>query len=331
MIPHPQGPVKVGAAMPRLTRSKEEGLADGRACLEAALRYLALGWHVLADCPPDHVGVGRGHGRDCDHPGKAPLVRWKELQQRPPSVQEARDWWHTWPNANVGVALGQLLRIDVDGPDGENLLQRLCRGDLPATLEFDSGRDNGGRGLLYAAPPGIVLRTSVEGASIGQELRLQAHGAQTVLPPSRHPSGSYYAWRPGRSPGKVSVASAPAWLVEALQVCGGRKVRTASVQDDTEPIEKGKRDTVLTSLAGTMRRRGFSQAAIAAALQVTNEERCDPPLDPSQVEKIAESVARYSPEAVPAILVRCAPAPPRRLIVPGPRCSRCVRFDGEVR
>jgi putative DNA primase/helicase len=292
-----------GGNLSPLPRSADEGLTDGRACLAAALRYLALGWHVLADCPPDHVGVGKAHARNCSSLGKSPVVRWAEYQTRPPAEQEVLGWWRWQGNANVAVALGRLLRIDVDGPGGEKTLRDLSRGDLPRTPEFDSGRDNGGRGLLYAAPPGVVLRTSVEGASVGQELRLQGLGAQTVLPPSRHHLGSYYAWRPGRSPHEVAVAPAPAWLVEVLQAkTAGGKGKRAPVLGDDEKIEDGKRDTLLTSLAGTMRRRGMVEEEIYAALVVVNDRRCQPPLDDDQVRKIAESIAKRKPADVAVLL-----------------------------
>src|SRR5438094_133742 len=80
------------------------------------------GWPALALCPPDHVGVGKKHAKTCDSRGKMPLVRWKGYQERLPSEADVRGWWGTWPNANVGVALGgpgRLARLDVDGPLGE--------------------------------------------------------------------------------------------------------------------------------------------------------------------------------------------------------------------
>ena len=64
--------------------------------------------------------------------------------------------------------------------------------------------------------------------------------------------------------------------------------------------------TVLTniaSIAGTMRRRGLSAQAIAAALQAENEERCEEPLDEDEIERIAISVARYEPTKTQADLV----------------------------
>ena len=60
-------------------------------------------------------------------------------------------------------------------------------------------------------------------------------------------------------------------------------------------IPSGRRNTTLTSLAGSMRRRGFGEESIAAALLVHNRERCDPPLGEAEVRTIAHSIIRYQP------------------------------------
>ena len=57
------------------------------------------------------------------------------------------------------------------------------------------------------------------------------------------------------------------------------------------------RNVRLTSAAGSMRRRGMGQAAILAALEVENQDRCDPPLPYSELIEIAASIARYEPQA----------------------------------
>jgi hypothetical protein len=193
-----------------------ERVADGAACLEAALRYLNHGWPVLALCPPDHIGVGREHGRACKTPGKRPWHAWKQYQDKQPTEAEVRCWWRSLPNSNVGMALGRMLRIDTDGPAGEDLLRRWSGGDLPPTLEFTGDTTKGGRGLLYLAPPGVALRSTSEVPREGQELRLQGLGAQTVLPPSRHPKGMLYRWKRGHGIGEIAPAPAPEWLVQRL-------------------------------------------------------------------------------------------------------------------
>ncbi len=57
----------------------------------------------------------------------------------------------------------------------------------------------------------------------------------------------------------------------------------------------GNRNAHLTSLAGSMRRRAMSEAAIAAGLKAENAALPDP-LPESEVEGIARSIARYEPE-----------------------------------
>src|SRR5262249_54881192 len=71
----------------------------------------------------------------------------------------------------------------------------------------------------------------------------------------------------------------------------------ASPADSTKlsarAIPQGQRNTHLTSLAGSLRRTGLSQAAMIAALKAENVAKCDPPLDDAEVEKIAANIGRY--------------------------------------
>jgi hypothetical protein len=62
-------------------------------------------------------------------------------------------------------------------------------------------------------------------------------------------------------------------------------------------VLEGARNAHLTSLGGTLRRKGMSEAGIRAALLVENGERCTPRLSDEEVGKIAASVSRYEPAA----------------------------------
>lgn len=62
-------------------------------------------------------------------------------------------------------------------------------------------------------------------------------------------------------------------------------------------IPTGKRDETLTSMAGSMRRRGMAPESILAALREENG-RCDPPLADRDLERISKSVGRYEPAVV---------------------------------
>jgi hypothetical protein len=83
--------------------------------------------------------------------------------------------------------------------------------------------------------------------------------------------------------------------VDAVLALVPPEARHASAAVVGERIAAGGRDKALTSLAGTMRRRGMAEAAIYAALEVVNREQCDPPLPEREVRRIARSVGRYSP------------------------------------
>jgi hypothetical protein len=280
----------------------------GGQCLAAALDYLKIGWAPLALCHPSHLAMGKPHCKDCSSPGKRSWHRWKEFQERLPTERELRGWWAERPHSNVGLALGPVsgvVRIDVEGESGERLLRELSGGDLPRAWEMTTGK---GRGLLYRIPPGVVLRTTAEPIKSGEELRLQALGAQTVLPPSVHPSGRRYAWTPGDSPFEFSHGTLmPAWLVAQMRADVKRRKPTtagtaAPLFDGPDvAIPEGGRHSHLLSLAGAMRRYGADAAEIAAALCSVNARLCRGPLGEAEVQFLANDVAgRYPPAAARA-------------------------------
>jgi hypothetical protein len=274
------------------------------ACLQAALQYLRLGWSVLPLCPHDHIGVRRAnkkHSTECDPDswGKIPWIRWAEFQERLPTEEEVREWFRLLPNSNLGCALGpvsKMVRIDVDGPAGEEKLQQMSGGVLPDTLAFVTGRLNGGRGLLYGIPPGVTLRTITKKEQQAmQELRFQARGSQTVLPPSRHKSGSLYSWVPGHSPDERELAPMPEWFIAAMTA--QTKGKTLSARVPGEKVPKGGRKTEIDHQAGKLRAfcPDLSVDSIDAALQNHNAEVCDPPLAEHTVREVAEWVSEKPP------------------------------------
>jgi hypothetical protein len=293
-----------------MDEATRQRLADGEACLQAALKYLALGLSSLALCPSDHVGVGaasRKHSKSCQSPGKRPWHTWSEFQDRLPTEDEVRHWWALVPNSNVGIALGPVskaIRIDVDSAAAEFKLQTLSGGNLPPTWQFRGDTSLPKRGLLYQIPAGVVLQTTKTNPDNKEELRFQAKGAQTAMPPSRHPKGMIYAWEPGHSPEDRPLALMPDWLIEIMSVHAspernGQPSKNGFHEKAAEApdvIEDGKRHTILLSLAGTMRRRGMNGEEILAALRVVNERRCRPPLSDQEVSVLSEDVAtRYQP------------------------------------
>jgi putative DNA primase/helicase len=130
-----------------------------------------------------------------------PHVSWKDAQTTRPSAELLRQWWTKWPDAWVGLALGevsQTVRIDMDGVVPASELP-----PLPETAEFVT--PSGGRGWLLQWCVGLETEVIWRGTQPHQELRLQSGGAYTVIPGS--PASPGYRWVRD-----TPVARVPLWL-----------------------------------------------------------------------------------------------------------------------
>jgi hypothetical protein len=134
----------------------------------------------------------------------------------------------------------------------------------------------------------------VKKGSIRPGLDVQGEVAYVICPPSDHISGGSYVWEASRRPEDIALAPLPEWIIAAAS----RTRRPGEVGNGLKMdalIPSGERNTVLTSLAGTMRRRGMSAEAIVAALLTENGRKCRPPLPEEEVCSIVQSIERYSP------------------------------------
>ena len=109
--------------------------------------------------------------------------------------------------------------------------------------------------------------------------------------------GGYIIWWPSvglEATGDIEdISPPPQWLVDALTRTSEKPKNEAPSGDGR--IREGRRNSALASIAGAMRRKGASPAAIEAALLAENAARCVPPLDEQEVCKIAASVGGYAP------------------------------------
>ena len=186
-----------------------------------------------------------------------------------------------------------IVVIDVDhrpGIDGDESVLELQHqlGLLPDTVEVKTG---GGGRHMYFKWPGHSVRSR---NPIAEGLDCKADGGSAIAPPSIHESGQRYEWEGDSHPDDVEVADLPQrWVRFLTGELESERKKATSLPD---VIRKGGRNETLTSLAGTMRRRGAGKEAILAALLEENSARCDPPLEEAEVSRIAASVARYAPE-----------------------------------
>jgi hypothetical protein len=200
--------------------------------------------------------------------------------------------------ANLAIATGALsglVVLDVDPRHGgDESLADLIRkyGQLPTTVTVLTG---GNGQHFYFSHPGkhVVSRTFRPG------LDLKADGGYVIAPPSTHLSGKRYEWEIGHRPTEIVLAPIPDWLLVESQPS-----ERAGAVEFPGLISAGSRNSTLASLAGTMRRRGMSRDEIASAIHTVNASRCDPPLSPREVDRIADSISRYDPIPFPTLIQR---------------------------
>jgi hypothetical protein len=211
--------------------------------------------------------------------GKIAAEPWAQYQERRMTAEEIEEK----PWAGVGIVTGAISGVVVLDADSPEAVEELKRRGHPVTPMAKTAR-----GMhLYFQHPGGELPTAI---GLGDGLDLKGDGGYVVAPPSRHPTGAIYVWV--ISPDDASPAELPAWVMEQVQA----RSRRATPEDLGEEIPNGSRNKVLTSFAGTLRRRGLGETAIFAALLGINTEMCKPPLPENEVQKIAGSVGRYEPE-----------------------------------
>jgi Bifunctional DNA primase/polymerase, N-terminal/Primase C terminal 1 (PriCT-1)/AAA domain len=230
---------------------------------EAALRYARAGWPVF----PVY--------------GKKPRTS-RGFLDATTDEQCIRGWWGAGPTAGIATPTGNgRVVLDVDDCAAVNGLP----GELPPTVEALTG--GGGRHLWFRCNE----RVSNSPGRLPGGIHFRGDGGYVVLPPSPHPSGGEYEWR--TAPDEHPMAPIPGWLLELL-----KPSQNGAAPPVSGDIPQNERNDTLTSLAGSMRRRGMLEREILVALQETNK-RCRPPLDDREIRRIARSVARYEPQDVP--------------------------------
>lgn len=106
-------------------------------------------------------------------------------------------WWTKKPWANIGLACGDLVVFDPDGPEGREEFAAMAKllGGIPKTLVHSTGRP-GNRHFIYRSPAGVHVKSHNGPRAIkgGPGLDIKAHGGYVVLPPSRsHKTNTVYS------------------------------------------------------------------------------------------------------------------------------------------
>jgi hypothetical protein len=254
-------------------------MSDTTAIMDAALAYAKRGWSLVPVFPRSKKpSYGEG---------------WQHHTLTDSGAVEQH--WTAFPDYNVGVQLGEIsgvIDVEADSDAAESLLAELLGEDCPVVPTYQSTR---GKHRLFKWTPSAPSDRAVFKFRDLIEFRVGGNGkaAQSVLPPSVHPSGAVYKWLV--PPDEVNPQPLPARALELIRKELGTP-RNGHAAPDGEPILDGHRGSRLTSMAGSMRRAGFGEEEMAAALLLANARRCLPPVEEGRVRAIARSMVRYRPD-----------------------------------
>jgi len=216
--------------------------------------------------------------------GKAPQVKWADYQEQLPSKAKISKWLDRWTSlwGMVTGKISDLVVVDVDPGADLSILEGLA----------PHVRTPRGGSHYYFKHPGYAVKTV---AGILPKIDIRGDGGFVNVIGTNPKTGGEYS---------VEIMPAPESMypwdrmpMEILTAINGSKPASSKSMPGTQKasIAEGERNSTLTSLAGSMRRRAMSAEAIESALLVENNERCQPPLDDEEVRKIVESVCKYKP------------------------------------
>ncbi len=249
--------------------------------LGAALAYLARGFSVI----PIRGFYYAGDGVLRAKAGKTPLVPWQEFQKRLSTELEVREWWARWPKAAIGLVTGGLSGVAVVDFDSEEAYAHALSAGVLNTPLAKTGR---GYHAYYTFPEGRRVRNSANGT---RKIDVRGEGGYVLLPPSVHPSGSVYAWVPGKSLDDIPMAPFPETFLDDGGVehqrdsAGILKLLRGGAQE-------GGRNDALARLCGSWLNHRLTKEECLEQSAIWNT-RNNPPLSDSELRAVVSSVFRY--------------------------------------
>jgi hypothetical protein len=261
-------------------------------CHEAARHYLALGLHPIP-CVPGT---------------KKPYVDWKIYQTEPPLADELDEWWHRWPEANVGLVLGrETFAVDLDGGEAGGFAAEALLAQYGVQLPPEAPRSQtfSGFHVLLSSPVPVRDHTGLLSTN-GEKPKVDIKGVGLIIaPPSIHETGRvHYQWmQPPRLPFPV----APPALLDLLAHPPHQPTRAATHQTLAAPphswgghwvaealqgVPEGQRDDTCTRLAGYFLHHGLDESVVEGILADGWAPRCTPPFPRAEVLKCIRSIAR---------------------------------------
>ncbi len=215
---------------------------------------------------------------------KKPLASWKHLTERRQTAEEQAAVLQAGANGSIGIITGEVSRLfvlDIDGPEGEKSIEGL---HIPRTWTVKTPR---GWHYYFRWTPELAGRVTTR-AGVRPNVDTRGDGGYVV----------WYGWKV--APEVAPLAAPPQWLIDLLPRAAdsggqGRPSVGARLAD----IKEGSRNQSFTSLAGSLRSRGYSVEEIYAFLEPKAKEVGFPL---GELQSVCTSIGRYLPSDVVSTL-----------------------------
>ncbi|MGB1076679.1 MAG: bifunctional DNA primase/polymerase [Bdellovibrionales bacterium] len=135
--------------------------------MKHALKYIEEGFYVFPLKPKSKVPLTMNGFKDASN-----------------DPEQINRWWTEWPNANLGIATGEISNLWVVDIDGE------LPDDLPKFHETRTVKTKKGYHLYYEYNKFFRLPSKTR--LCGYPIDIRSDGAYIVAPPSIHPDRGAY-------------------------------------------------------------------------------------------------------------------------------------------
>ena len=261
--------------------------------LDQLTYYVANGLHILPIHSTKHASGCSCRNETCEHKGKHPRTV-NGVHDATDDLDQVKRWLEQWPDCNWAVATGKISGVgvcDIDPRHGGDIsMQHLIKQHMPGqgSLPPTPCSQTGGRGwhYWYRYPK---THKVLKNRSIAPGVDMKFDNGYVIVPPSK--TVDEYVWL--KTFDDLLTAEMPGWMVD-LSSKGHMEYKT----DEQGQIPQGSRNSYLTSLGGSMRRRGMHFESIHAALKIECELVCGgyDHDKHEEVEYIARSVCKYEPD-----------------------------------
>lgn len=209
--------------------------------------------------------------------GKIPLIKWEKYSREKPTEAELIKWWKRWPDANIGIATGNVSGIVVVDVDGGEVPP------LPPTAVVETSLNHY---QYYFAYPGYPVANSAK--VIAPNCDVRGDGGYVVAPPSQHfdkygNSDHQYVWK--IPPKEVGFAPLPEWVVEKIKV---KKTVSEIIQGSQEGSRNNDATVVIGSLLSKHPQSEWE--SICWPLLLGWNEKSNPPLQQVELRNVFESI-----------------------------------------